>query len=227
MGRGCSICRDAFAEMPATTATIELPACRHAFCEECLGGWWSAAAASGSKSCPDCRRVYSGLRRCPRSTAGAVAASEGAAQTQASVASKRQRYVAPRGSDRATVDDAGSGEEEEHEPVPKRRKHSSTKPSSFRGVSWEKTGRKWRARIQGIRHDGKKQHLGLFDDEQEAAQAFDTAARRLRGDDAHKLLAEAARCGRGKGEKATKFPPNSFEIGDHLSTHYREEQPAA
>ena len=48
MGRVCSICRDAFADMPAATATVELPACRHAFCEECLGGWWSAAASSGS-----------------------------------------------------------------------------------------------------------------------------------------------------------------------------------
>ena len=50
------------------------------------------------------------------------------------------------------------------------------------GVSWYKSKRKWGARIH---HDGKQQHLGCFDDEQEAARAVDTAARRLRGEDAH------------------------------------------
>jgi hypothetical protein len=32
---------------------------------------------------------------------------------------------------------------------------------------------------------GKNQHLGRFDDERDAARAVDTAARRLRGEDAH------------------------------------------
>ena len=50
------------------------------------------------------------------------------------------------------------------------------------GVSWDKKSRKWKAQIS---HDGKQQHLGSFDDEQEAARAVDTAARRLRGEDAH------------------------------------------
>jgi hypothetical protein len=50
------------------------------------------------------------------------------------------------------------------------------------GVSWSKQHRRWRA---GIEHDGKQQFLGTFDDEREAARAVDTAARRLRGEDAH------------------------------------------
>jgi hypothetical protein len=54
--------------------------------------------------------------------------------------------------------------------------------SAFVGVSWFKKGYKWTAQIN---HDGKKQHLGYFDDEHEAARAVDAVARRLRGDDAH------------------------------------------
>jgi AP2-like factor (euAP2 lineage) len=58
-------------------------------------------------------------------------------------------------------------------------------PSTFVGVSlssWDKRRRKWTAALS---HDRKRQHLGSFDDEHEAARAVDTAARRLRGDDAH------------------------------------------
>ena len=55
-------------------------------------------------------------------------------------------------------------------------------PSEFVGVCWDKNKRKWKAQIY---HDGKRQQLGRFDDEHEAARAVDTAARRLRGEDAH------------------------------------------
>jgi hypothetical protein len=54
-------------------------------------------------------------------------------------------------------------------------------PSEFVGVSLTPT-RKWVAKLS---HDRKPHYLGTFDDEYEAAQAVDTAARRLRGDDAH------------------------------------------
>jgi hypothetical protein len=55
-------------------------------------------------------------------------------------------------------------------------------PSKFVGVSWIKRDRKWTARIK---HERKIQYLGNFDDEHKAARAVDTAARRLRGEDAH------------------------------------------
>ena len=49
--------------------------------------------------------------------------------------------------------------------------------SAFVGVCWETRQGRWRASIQ---HDGTRHSLGAFDDEQEAARAFDDAARRLR-----------------------------------------------
>ena len=56
-------------------------------------------------------------------------------------------------------------------------------PSSFVGVSWDKCSRKWTA---NIRHNNRKRkHISLFDDPQEAANAVDTAAQQLRGEDAH------------------------------------------
>jgi hypothetical protein len=128
--------------------------------------------------------MYLPARRTHPSTAGAVAASEVAARSRASAVSavpKRQRHVASTDSNQA-ADDVGSGDEEEHEPVLKRRKNSSAKSSAFVGVTWHKQRHKWKAQID---HDRKRQHLGRFDDEREAARAFDTAARRLRGDDAH------------------------------------------
>ena len=54
--------------------------------------------------------------------------------------------------------------------------------SRYVGVSWAKEQRRWRAYIE---HEGRSQHLGSFAEEEAAARAFDTAARRLRGDEAH------------------------------------------
>ena len=52
----------------------------------------------------------------------------------------------------------------------------STKSSKYRGVYWFKRDNKWRATIKVA---GKEEWLGDFDDEAEAARAFDTRAAEL------------------------------------------------
>lgn len=54
--------------------------------------------------------------------------------------------------------------------------------SKFRGVSWEKKRLKWEAQI---RVDGKNIFLGYFTAGEDAARAFDAAARKYRGEFAH------------------------------------------
>eukprot|EP01046_Picozoa_sp_COSAG06_P045535 COSAG06_NODE_6310_length_2989_cov_55.070588_1_plen_615_part_00 len=110
--------------------------------------------------------------------AGAIAAAA-VAQQRASAMPNHVRAVP--GNDQGVDDELESSEEEDCEPVAKLRKNCVTK-SEFVGVRWDKRRCKW---IAQINHDRKQQHLGCFDDEHEAARAVDTAARRLRGEDAH------------------------------------------
>lgn len=61
--------------------------------------------------------------------------------------------------------------------------------SSYKGVSWEKDCKNWRAQIQ----DGERRvRLGNFSSEEEAARAYDTAALRIRGINAELNFPRAA-----------------------------------
>jgi hypothetical protein len=49
-------------------------------------------------------------------------------------------------------------------------------------VTYDKEAKKWRAQIK---HSGQKKNLGHYDNEDDAAKAFDEAARNLRGETVH------------------------------------------
>lgn len=61
--------------------------------------------------------------------------------------------------------------------------------SPYKGVSWDKKASKWRA---AIRFNGRTTNLGSFDDERDAALAYNAAALRLFGEFANPNLVRSA-----------------------------------
>lgn len=59
------------------------------------------------------------------------------------------------------------------------RRKQSNNTSGYKGVSWHKTRSRWQARIAA---NNKNYFLGFFDNAEEAARAYDTAAQEFHGE---------------------------------------------
>jgi hypothetical protein len=62
--------------------------------------------------------------------------------------------------------------------APKKRDVGEKRSSKYRGVSWKGHKKQWQA---SIFHDKANKHLGLYNEEEDAAQRYDDEARRLKG----------------------------------------------
>ncbi|MGH0943809.1 AP2/ERF family transcription factor [Bacillus mycoides] len=65
--------------------------------------------------------------------------------------------------------------------VSRKRKGNNNSSSKYKGVSWDKSREKWRAAIMS---NGKTMHLGRYDNEDDAALAYNEAAIELFGEHA-------------------------------------------
>uniref|UniRef100_A0A7S3V163 AP2/ERF domain-containing protein n=1 Tax=Aplanochytrium stocchinoi TaxID=215587 RepID=A0A7S3V163_9STRA len=64
-------------------------------------------------------------------------------------------------------------------PKPTTKRPKTARTSQYRGIIWDKNSRAWRAKLSV---NGKLEHVGLFDDEKEAALAWDQRALQVRGE---------------------------------------------
>ncbi|KAK3273993.1 hypothetical protein CYMTET_17800, partial [Cymbomonas tetramitiformis] len=88
--------------------------------------------------------------------------------------------------------------------------------SRYRGVSWRKSNRKWWAKIFA---KGTTLNVGFFEDEEEAARAYDSEARRLRGSDAKTNFHEDG--GNAAPSAAAVLADAPQEKGKACSSRYR------
>ena len=65
----CLICQEHFKDMDGGTPVSTLN-CDHSFCSACIEGWFVAAV---KRSCPVCRKCFSGLRHSTKNTAAGMA----------------------------------------------------------------------------------------------------------------------------------------------------------
>ena len=100
--------------------------------------------------------------------------------------------------------------------------------SRFTGVNWDKSRGKWKAQLM---HEGKIRYIGLFEDEVEAAKAYDAKARSLRGAaTATNFNLDGSACGKmrsGAGRKRKRTHSARKWAGGSGSTGKREQAASA
>jgi hypothetical protein len=113
---------------------------------------------------------------------GGASASQGATGLRDRVDAEEQVGEEDVGEEEEEVEGGGEEEQKENEEKEEEEDHGETQTrvftSQYRGVSWNKLGRNWKAQMY---RDGKQCHLGCFSVEKDAAEFYDAAAMELFG----------------------------------------------